>query len=121
MKFFSLLIIATGLFHYSAAQLSAEITPDTVTVSPNIMRVHAEVLSTDKSTHTAVIRINKVVGFGSGVINMLSPDQEVTVRINDESIRLTAKQKIDADLREKMGADASITTYTLLQARKYKP
>jgi hypothetical protein len=120
MRCFAFIILLSSSGFYATAQIPpSTTTPDTVTISPNILRINAQVISADKTI--ATIKVLEVVGYGSGVTNILSAGQEITVRLTDNMIHLTANQKIDADLREKMGADASISTYILLNARKVRP
>lgn len=115
MKTLPFLLVCVFLTACSNAQVADAVPGDTINMSPNIIRIHARVITAEKNA--AVVEVIEVIAYGAGVVNILAEGQEVTIRLPD-SEPLTANQTIEADLREKMGVDAGNSTYSLLSAKK---
>jgi hypothetical protein len=107
---FFLLFIA--VFHYSCAQISPSAMNDSTLLPPNTIRVKVKILSASESQ--ATVQIVSVVGSGQGIINPLSEGQKITVQL-PEGKKIKNGKTILADLKEKMGVDASQSSFTLLR------
>src|SRR5688500_12531331 len=117
MKLLPLILMLFSTLSYALAQVSITLPGDS-TISPNTIRITGQVVSTDKKT--AVIKVLGVIRSGSGIINVLSEGQTITVHLPDEANNLARNEKLEVDLREKVGVDASLSTYTLTRCRKLK-
>lgn len=115
MKVMYLFLVFLFLNACSHAQIPDAAMSDTINIPPNTIRIYAQVISTDKNT--AVVKVIEVIAHGAGIVNILSAGQEVTIRVS-KNLKITARETIEADLREKMGIDASGSTYSLLSAKK---
>ena len=114
----ALLIPLLVLFQYSCAQV-ARPNPamnDTLPIPPNTVRVKATILSFNETEVT--LQIATVIGTGQGIINPLSEGQKVTVQLRDGNKKLKKGKNIIADLKEKLGVDASQSLYVLLQLKE---
>src|SRR5688500_7972051 len=98
-----LLIILSLMVHYACAQVSQNMKADSLPVQPGTIRVTASVIAVKEKS--ATLKIISVLASGQGIINILSEGQEVVVQLREEELR--AAEKIEADLKEKMGVDAS--------------
>ena len=118
MKIVILILLLISLVGHGQAQVSKPAPADTLSVLPGTMRVTGQVVSSEKNT--AVIKVLEVTASGAGITNVLSAGQTLTVRVSDDRIKLVPGENIEADLRQKIGADAALSTYTLLRTRKPK-
>jgi hypothetical protein len=111
-----LLIILSLMLHYACAQVSQNVKADSdsVPVQPGTIRVNASVIAVKEKT--ATLKIVSVKSTGQGIINILSEGQEVVVQLRSGDVK--AGYIIEADLQEKMGVDASQSSYVLLRAKK---
>jgi hypothetical protein len=116
MKIYYLLIILTCLFNCAPAQVAQPAASDTINMSPNTVRIRGQVISSEKNT--AILKVLEVVAYGSGISNIVSEGQQLTIRIPEGDTQLSANGKVEADLKEKIGVDASTTSYSLLRAKK---
>lgn len=107
---FILLFIA--VFHYSCAQVSPSAMNDSTLLPPNTIRVKAKILSLSDSQ--ATVQIISVIGSGQGIINPLSEGQKITIHL-PEGKKIKNGKTIMADLKEKLGVDASQSSFTLLR------
>lgn len=64
------------------------------------------------------MKVLEVVAYGSGISNILSEGQQLTISIPADDKQLSPHGKVEADLKEKIGVDASTTSYSLLRAKK---
>jgi hypothetical protein len=115
MKILSSFVVFVFLTACSNAQVADAVASDTTNMSPNTIRIQAQVISTEKNT--AMVKVTEVIAYGSGIINILSAGQEVSIRLQ-EGVEIAPNEKIQADLREKMGIDASLSTYSVLNLKK---
>ena len=116
MKLTFLILLITSMAGSSLAQ-DSKITPsDTMVISPNTVRVTGEVVSSRGKT--AVIKVSKVVATGAGIINVLSEGQTITVQLREDDVVVAASEKVEMDLKEKIGVAAALSSYTVIRTRK---
>lgn len=89
---------------------------DTLPVGPNTVRIKAIVLSCNDKE--AILKIATLVGSGQGIINPLSEGEQVTVQLRGTGQRLKDGKVITADLKEKLGTDASRSYYVMVQFKE---
>lgn len=109
-----LLVILTLLLHSACAQVSQKTQTDSLPVPPGTIRVDASVVAVKEKS--ATLKIVSVKGTGQGIVNNLSEGQEVVVQLRNVDVK--PGHMIEADLQEKMGVDASQTSYLLLRSKK---
>jgi hypothetical protein len=102
----------------ACAQQSTPVENNPITVNPNTVRVIATVKSVTKES--AVLTVQEVVATGQGIINTIAPGQEVTIKITAKEKEFLSGNRIQADLKEKLGVDASQSYYVLLTSMKLK-
>lgn len=98
---------------YACAQItpagdSTQIPPGTVVVTGTI---------TAASGNNATLKIEEVVGSGQGIINLPAAGQQMPVRVT-KGIKLRTGKKVRVYLKEKLEADASRSSYELVQVKK---
>lgn len=114
----TLLVYLLFFFQPSCAQTPATTIPmsDTLPVGPNTVRIKAIVLSCNDKE--AILKIATLVGSGQGIINPLSEGEQVTVQLRGTGQRLKDGKVITADLKEKLGTDASRSYYVMVQFKE---
>jgi hypothetical protein len=117
--FFYTLLAFTLLVNISCAQNSIPVERDTDTnLSPGTIRMLATVKTIAQGSVT--VDVIEVTGTGQGIVNIISPGQTVTFTLSDTKHSLKANDKIDVQVKEEMGIDASKSSYKLLNAKKVK-
>ena len=115
MKTLILLLSYTFCSVTLCAQDLPVVAHDTLNIPPNALRILAEVISADD--HMAVLKVERVVGHGHGVITMPNQGDDVTVRIPGRN-KPEAKTKIEVDIKEKIDIGATPSSYILLTFRR---
>lgn len=87
---------------------STHIPPGTVVVIGSVTAV---------SGNNATLKIEEVVGSGQGIINVPAAGQQMPVRVAKD-IKLRTGEKVRGYLKEKLEADASRSSYELVQVKK---
>lgn len=119
MRFFFYTLLAfTLLVNISCAQNSTATSDSSVSMSPGTIRMLATVKTITSGSVT--VDVIEVTGTGQGIINIISPGQTVTFTLSDLKHTLKANDKIDVQVKEEMGIDASKSSYTLLNVKKVK-
>src|SRR5689334_12098919 len=108
-SFSVMLILSLGVL-YAQDPSETQVT-DFNPISPNTVRVIAKVKSIQNDS--AVIAVQKVIGSGQGIINILSYGQELSIFVSPEKKKLLSGE-IEVDLKEKLGVDASQSYYVSL-------
>jgi hypothetical protein len=112
------LLLTLVVAHCSCAQVSRMPVADSLAIPPGTIVVIASITETTKST--ATLNVQEVVGSGQGIINALSAGQSTPVKMT-AGIRLRPGQKVRAYLKEKLEADASRSSYEIVQIKSLKP
>lgn len=86
---------------------------DTLEIPPGI--VHASVLIKEHKRDQLTIEIIEVIAEGQGISNRLSKGQVLTLTVT-ESNAFRKSKTMKVFLKEKLGVDASQSSYTLLRA-----
>lgn len=110
-----LILLFAFIIHYGCAQVAQNTMTDSQDIAPNTTRISAKIISLDEKT--ASLKVISVVASGQGIINILSEGQQITIQLNDKKTILKKGEEIEVDLKEKMGVDASQSSYTLLRIR----
>ena len=97
----------------AVAQTNQAAPVDTIAIHPNTIRITGQVLSSVK--RSAVLKIEQIVGTGMGIVNSLAEGEEITIQLPEDEAKLVANEKVTVDLREKIGVDASVSTYALIR------
>lgn len=111
-----LIFVSLMVCQYACAQVtpatdSTRIPPGTVVVIGSI---------TAASGNNVTLKVEEVVGSGQGIINLPAAGQQMPVQVTKDT-RLRAGEKVRAYLKEKLEADASRSSYELVQVKKQKP
>ena len=118
MKLFLLIVLLSFAVGNAVAQTSPAAPVDTISMHPNTIRVTGQVLSSAK--RSAALKIEQVVGTGMGIVNSLAEGGEITIQLPEDESKLVANEKVTVDLREKIGVDASMSTYVLIRVIRLK-
>lgn len=113
MKSCRLLLVLFIVCQYACAQItpagdSTRIPPGTVVVTGSI---------TAASGDHVTLKVEEVIGSGQGIINLPAAGQQMPVRVTKD-IKLRTGEKVRACLKEKLEADASRSSYELVQVKK---
>jgi hypothetical protein len=113
MKNRQLFIIFILICQYACAQTtpagdSTQIPPGTVVVVGSI---------TNTSGNSATLKIEEVVGSGQGIINLPAAGQQMPVQVT-KGVKVRTGEKVRAHLKEKLEADASRSSYEIVQVKK---
>ena len=100
----------------SKAQNGPTIIHDSVATNPGTVIVIAKVKSV--SIDDVHLVVNKVVGVGQGIVNAPAEGQEIIARTIDQKIKLKTGDIVRAELKEKMGVDASLSSFLILRHSK---
>jgi hypothetical protein len=117
MKPWHLLLLFLFVCHYSCAQIPQAHVSDSLSIPPGTVVVVASITAVSKKSVT--LNIREVLGAGQGIINTLSEGQQASVQVAD-GIKLRTGEKVQAYLKEKLEADASRSSYELIQVKKLK-
>lgn len=112
-----LFVCFLALFQSSCAQVPAT-SPmnDTLPIAPNTVRVKATVLSCDDKE--AILKITTLIGSGQGIVNPVSEGQQLTVQLREKNQKIKTGAVVTADLKEKLGVDASQSYYVIVQFKE---
>jgi hypothetical protein len=116
MRIIILLFLLSVTSCASKAQNTPVISQDTVAVNPNTVVVIAKVRLVGVDDVHLVI--NKVVGIGQGIVNIPAEGQEIITQIADQKTKLKTGDTVRATLKEKMGVDASQSSFIILSHSK---
>ena len=117
--FFYSLLSFTLLVNISCAQNSTPAVSDSsADLSPGMIRMVAVVKAITPGFIT--IDVAEVKGAGQGIVNIISPGQTVTLAVGEVKHTLKVNEKIDVQVKEEMGVDASKSSYKLLNVKKVK-
>jgi hypothetical protein len=89
---------------------------DTLELPPGTL--HVSVMIKNIKNHQATVVVMEVLGEGQGIVNVLSKDQLFTISL-PEKVKMSKGQKIDVYLKEKVGVDASQSTYSWLRGKDF--
>ena len=113
------MLLCISLCTCSCAQ-SHQIMTDSLPISPGTIRV-VGVLKRLGSSQSATLKIIQIVAQGQGIVNILSEGDEVIVKLSEENKNIiNNKNKVEAYLKEGLGADASRSTYILVGFKELK-
>jgi hypothetical protein len=87
-----------------------------VNLPPGTIRMVATVKTITPGFIT--VDVTEVKSTGQGLVNIISPGQAVTITVGDIKHTLKVNEKIDIQVKEEMGIDASKTSYKLLNVKK---
>lgn len=113
MRVVPLLLLFLSLLNCSRAQVSSPAMKDTLAIGPNMIRITGKIISV--AGGTATLKVDKVLVTGQGIINVVSEGQKISAEISDGGKKLKTGGSITATLREKLGVDASQSSYIMLQ------
>jgi hypothetical protein len=99
----------------ASAQKPTSSMPDTVQLPPNTIQVIAFVKKLDGNSIT--LQIVEIIAEGQGIVNAVSAGQIIEVIAPAKAGKIKGK-KISALLKEKIGVDASQSSYSLLQHKE---
>lgn len=87
---------------------------DTLELSPGTILVHLMIKNIQN--HQATVEIMEVFGEGQGIVNVLNKGQLLTISI-PEKVKMSKGKKMEVYLREKIGVDASQSSYSWLRGK----
>ncbi len=100
----------------SCAQQKQKFMDDSTAVLPGVVRVVGKIKN--KNADQFVLTIQEVIESGQGLINAPAPGQDLTVGFDASMKELEVGQTIRADMKERMGVDASQSSYVIIQYNK---
>jgi hypothetical protein len=114
--YFILILLAT--VHYSLAQVSSPsaMSDTTTALPPGTVRIKAKVLSADNMQ--ATVQVISLVGSGQGIVNPPTEGQKIIIRLPEGRKKMGKGKIIQMDLKEKMGVDASQSSFSLLRSNE---
>lgn len=87
---------------------------DTLELPPGTL--HVRVMIKNIQNHQASVEVMEVLGEGQGIVNVLSKGQLLTISI-PEKVKMSKGKKMEVYLREKIGVDASQSSYSWLRGK----
>jgi hypothetical protein len=107
-----LICFLSSLFSCATTLPPQNTMPDSTSLPPNTIRATANVTNADDTHFT--ITILEVKEQGQGIINILSEGESVRLAIEKGKAGKWKGKKLEVLLREKIGIDASQSTYVLI-------
>ncbi len=115
-SFLLVMLVACLSFSSAFAQSPQQhaIMTDTLELPPGTIHLHILV----KTIHgrQASVEVMEVLGEGQGIVNVLSKGQLLIISI-PEKVKMSKGKKMEAYLKEKIGVDASQSSYSWLRGK----